>query len=141
LEVDRVVPIAKQFIDEAGLAHRIAAVECDVTKMPPPDVFDVAVLRNFLQVLAPPEAERAVRNVVQSVRPGGEIYIIGFVLDDERRAPWEAAAYDVVFSNIYSSGQTYTDGEYRVWLQLAGCGDIERRLLRNNMSLITARVL
>jgi hypothetical protein len=63
------------------------------------------------------------------------------VLDDDRRVPWEAAAYDVVFSNIYSDGQSYTDGEYRRWLQSAGCGEIDRRLLRNNMSLITARVL
>lgn len=141
LEVDRVVPIAKQFIDQAGLGHRVTAVECDVTREPPSEVFDVAVLRNFVQVLPPREAAQAIQNVARSMRPGGEIYIIGYVLDDERHSPWEAAAYDVVFANIYEAAQSYTDGQYRAWLEQAGCGNIERSLMRNNTSLITARIL
>jgi SAM-dependent methyltransferase len=141
LEVGRVVPIAKQFIAEAGLENRITSVECDVTQELPSEVFDIAVLRNFVQVLSPQDAEQAIQNVAQTIRTGGEMYIIGYALDDDRRSPWEAAAYDVVFANIYDAGQSYTDGQYRSWLEKAGCGNIERRLLRNNMSLITARIL
>ena len=75
------------------------------------------------------------------MRPDGEMYILGYVLDDARSSPWEAAAYDVAFINIYQGGQSYTDGEYRRWLKDGGFGQIDRKLLGNNMSLITARKL
>ena len=48
------------------------------------------------------------------------------------------AAYDVVFLNIYEGGRSYTDGEYRNWLEAGGFDGIKRVLLANSMSLITA---
>ena len=75
------------------------------------------------------------------MRADGEIYILGYVLDDSRASPWEAAAWDVVFINIYEAGQSYTDAEYRNWLEAGGFGQIERQLMGNNMSMITARKL
>jgi len=139
LELDRVVPIAQRFIAEAGLAARIAVLHCEVTREPAAGKFDAAVLRNLIQVLSPEEAKRTIENVGSSMRSGGEIYIIGYVLDDACREPWEAAAYDVVFLNIYADGRSYTDGQYRQWLEGGGFGGIKRELLPNNMSLITAR--
>jgi SAM-dependent methyltransferase len=141
VEIDRVVPIAQKFIAEARLGDRITTAQCDVTQEVPRGPFDAAVLRNLIQVLSPKQAAETIRNVGTSLRKGGEIFIIGYVLDDERRLPWEAAAYDVVFINIYDAGQSYTDGEYREWLQTGGFGKIDRCLLRNNMSLITAQKL
>jgi len=138
LELKRVVPIARRFVDEAGLAGRIRVAQCEITREPPHDTFDVAVLRNLIQVLSPEEAARTIENVGRSMRSGGEVYIIGYVLDDQRREPWEAAAYDVVFLNIYDQGRSYTDSEYRNWLEVGGFGKIDRVLLANNMSLITA---
>jgi hypothetical protein len=139
LELDRIVPIAQRFIDEAQLAARIDVVRCEITREAPQLMFDGAVLRNLVQVLAPLEAQATIGNVARSMRSGGEIYIIGYVLDDECREPWEAAAYDVVFLNIYEHGRSYTDGEYRRWLEAGEFSDIKRELLPNNMSLITAR--
>lgn len=139
LELDRVVPITQRFIFEAKLADRITTTPCDITRQAPAVTFDVAVVRSLIQVLSPDQAARAIENVGRSMRAGGEIYIIGLVLDDARASPWEAAAYDVAFINIYQAGQSYTDGEYRAWLQAGGFGQVERKLLRNNMSLITAR--
>jgi SAM-dependent methyltransferase len=141
LDLDRVVPIAQRFIGQAVLADRISAAPCDITREAPRETFDVAVLRSLIQVLSPEQAACAIENVGRSMRPGGEIFILGYVLDDEHRSPWEAAAYDVAFINIYDAGQSYTDGEYRRWLQAGGFGAIERKLMRNNMSLITARKL
>jgi SAM-dependent methyltransferase len=139
LELGRVVPIARRFVAEAGLAARIGVARCEITREAPGDTFDVAVLRNLIQVLSPEEAARTIENVGQSMRSGGEIYIIGYVLDDQCREPWEAAAYDVVFLNIYDEGRSYTDGEYRRWLEAGGFAGIKRELLPNKMSLITAR--
>jgi hypothetical protein len=138
LELDRVVPIAAQFVSEAGLAGRISAISCDITRQAVGSQFDVAVLRSFIQVLPPNQAASAIVNVGKSMRTGGEIYILGYVLNDARSEPWEAAAYDVAFINIYDGGQSYTDGEYRRWLKDGGFTQVDRRLMANNMSLITA---
>jgi hypothetical protein len=138
LELDIVVPITRQFVSEAGLAGRITATSCDITRQPAESQFDVAVLRSFIQVLPPDQAVRAIYNVGRSMRSGGEIYILGYVLNDARSSPWEAAAYDVAFINIYDGGQSYTDGEYRRWLEDGGFTQVDRRLMANNMSLVTA---
>jgi SAM-dependent methyltransferase len=141
LDLGRVVPITQRFISEAGLMERITATFCDITVQPSELTYDVAVLRSFIQVLSPEPAARAIRNIGRSMRPGGEIYILGYVLDDTRSSPWEAAAYDVAFINIYQGGQSYTDGEYRRWLKDGGFDQIDRKLLGNNMSLVTGRKL
>ena len=141
LELDQVVPIARRFIADAQLAGRITATACDITRQVPTATYDVAVLRSLIQVLSPDQAACAILNIGSRIRPGGEIYIIGSVLDDSRLAPWEAAAYDVVFLNIYPGGRSYTEGEHREWLRAAGFERVERTLLPNNASLITARKL
>ncbi len=139
LELERIVPIARQFVAEAGLGDRVSAQHCNITLRPPDAAFDVAIVRNLIQVLDPDQAASALRNIGKCVRSGGEIYVIGYVLDDSRSIPWEAAAYDVAFINIYPSGQSYTESEYNGWLSDAGFVNIERTLLSNKMSLIAAR--
>jgi hypothetical protein len=139
LDLDQVVPIARQFIADAELTDRITAIACDITRQAPAATYDVAVLRSLIQVLSPDQAARSIRNIGSRIRSGGEIYIIGYVLDDSRLAPWEAAAYDVAFLNVYQGGRSYTEGEHREWLRAAGFGQIERTLLPINTSLISAR--
>ena len=141
LELDRVVPIALQFIADAKLTDRVTAARCDITHEAPAAMYDVAIMRSLIQVLSPDQAARAIQNIGSRIHPGGELYIIGYVLDDSRLAPWEAAAYDIAFLNIYPGGRSYTEGEHREWLRAAGFGQVERILLPINTSLITARKL
>ena len=84
------------------------------------------------------QAARSIVNVGRCLRSGGEIFILGYVLNDLRTEPWEAAAYEIAFINIYQAGQSYTDGQYRQWLIEAGFAQVERVLMANNMSLIRA---
>lgn len=141
LELDRITAIARQFIGDAGLADRITVAECDIARQEPDATYDVAVLRSVLQVLPPDQAAGAIENIGRRIRTGGEIYILGYVLDDSRLAPWEAAAWDVAFLNIYRGGRSYTDAEHRDWLRAAGFGKIQRTLLPVNTSLVKATKL
>ena len=131
-----VAEIAEHMIAERGLADRIAALGCDVVAAPPPGTYDVAVLRAFLQVLGPVAAARVVANIAQKLEPGGEIFIIGRVLDDDRLGPSDAVAANVMFLNVYDEGQAYTEGEHRQWLQSAGFREIERLRLGGGYSII-----
>ena len=48
-------------------------------------------------------------------------------------------AANLNYLNIYDGGQAYTEGEYRSWLDAAGFENIERVIISNGESIISAR--
>lgn len=138
VELDRIAPVAERFIAEAALGDRIEVARVDICAAPPPGLHDVAVLRNLIQVLPRDQARHAIANAARGLRRGGEIYILGYALDEERREPWEAAVFDIAFLNVYEAGQSYRDSEYRAWLADAGCTDIRSERLGTGTTLFVA---
>lgn len=139
VDLAQVAPIAEKIVSEEGAAERVKVVAADVVNGPLPGAYDVAVLRAFLQVLSAQDARRATQNIGAVVKPGGKIFIIGQILDDSRRFPLEAVGFNLSFINFFDSGESYTESEYRHWLSAAGFVDIERSLLPDGGSLMTAR--
>ncbi len=138
-ELPSVAPLTRRFIAEAGMTERIEAVAVDLVAGRPDGGFDVAVLRNFIQVISRDQARRALRHVGEALTPGGEICIAGWVLDDTGLAPVEIAGSNYAFLNIYDEGRAYTEAEHRDWLAEAGFAAIERRVDAGGKSLVTAR--
>jgi len=139
LDLPPVAPITRGFIEEAGLGARIQATAGDAVRGPLTGSYDVAVLRAFIQVLAPEEARRALQNVFGVLEPGSPVLILGQVLDDSRLSPPPVVAFNLVFLNVYEDGQAYTEAEYRDWLRVAGFTGFERTVLPGGDSLILAR--
>lgn len=131
-------PIAERYVSESGLGDRVRVVAANILDAPPQSSFDAAVLRNLIQVLNPSQAVLALKNVIKAIEPGGTIYIMGIVLDDSRLSPKEAVASGLNFLNIYDGGQSFTESEYRQWLDEAGFEGTERVVLPNGSSIITA---
>jgi len=138
-ELPSVVPIAQRFVVEAGLTDRIDIIASDVLENVIPGPFDAAVLSNLLQVLSADDAQTALHNVAQSLRPGGMVYILAVILDDSRVSPAGDALFNVVFLNFYDAGQSYTESEYRAWLSTAGFVDTTRTELSDGKGLFVAR--
>ena len=124
LELPRVAAIAKTFVETAGLigAGRRRGDGHPVT--PPESPHDVAVLRYLLQVLSPDQARLALRHVGAALRTGGELFIIGHVLNNARLSPDAAVGMNLVFLSLYDDGQSYTEAEHRSWLEEAGFKDV-----------------
>jgi SAM-dependent methyltransferase len=140
VELPRIARIAEDLVASTGLTGRIRAVGHDISDAPLADLHDAAVLRNFFQVLPTDVARRAVKNVAQSLRPDGEVFIIGLVLDDDCRGPEGALGMNLFFLNAFEHGEAYTESEYREWLDAAGFIDISRVPFAGfDHSLITAR--
>ena len=140
-DLPSVTPITSEFIEEAGLADRIATLACNVVEeapVPPAGPCDAAVLRAFVQVLSMEDAGRALANVGRALAPGGRIYIMGRMLDDSRLEPAESVAFNFVFINIYDDGRAYTEAEHREWLAAAGFRDVERHRIGEGNSIMTA---
>ena len=124
LELPRVATIARTVVESAGLTQRVEVLSTDILASPPDGRHDVAVLRYLLQVLSPDQARLAVRNVGAALRTGGEIFVIGHVLDDARLSPDAAVGMNLVFLSLYDDGRSYTEAEHRSWLEEAGFKDV-----------------
>ena len=131
--------VARDYLIEKGDADRMEVIAADITSGPLSARFDVAVMRNLIQVLSPEQARLAIMNVGQALEPGGMLLVIGHVVDDTRLSPPDIVSYGLVFINLYQDGGAYTEGEYRNWLTGAGLSNIERHLQPDSTSVIVAR--
>ncbi len=101
--------------------------------------YDVAILRNFIQVLSSAHARRVLRHINQSIKPDGTLFILGTILDDSRLTPSYAVSSNLTYLNVYDEGRAYTEGEYRAWLEEAGFVVSERVVVPDGTSIIKAR--
>ena len=101
--------------------------------------FDIATVRAVFQVLSGDDCEKAARNIAAALPSGGEIFIIGSVLDDGGLTPEICVAHNVQFLNVFDDGETYRKAQYRDWLTNAGFIDIVRKPQAQGRSLMTAR--
>ena len=125
IELPQVSKVTQSFVDETGMADRVAVRAMNVLEHPPERIFDVAVMRALLQVLGADQARQAIQNTAQALRPGGTLFIIGHILDDTRLSPPIAVLHNLVFLNVYEDGEAYTERELTSWLAEAGFGDIQ----------------
>jgi hypothetical protein len=141
VDLPQVTPITQKIVNESGATDRVKVLSADVVREPLPGAYEVAVLKSVLHVLSAKDAREVVQHVGGAINPGGTIYIIGQILDDSRTAPPEAVGANLAFINRFSSGESYTEHEHRVWLREAGFVDIERAdfLLGDGFGLMTAR--
>jgi cyclopropane fatty-acyl-phospholipid synthase-like methyltransferase len=126
VDLPTVTPITSKLVAEAGTTDRVSVVAADVVGGPVPGRYEVAIVRELLQVLAPDEAQRVLQHLEAALTPGGTLYIIGQILDDTRTAPPEAVGFNLIFLNTFADGESYTEREHRAWLQAAGFVDIAR---------------
>ena len=126
IDLPLVTPITQKMVHEAGATDRVRVLTADVVSDRLSGGYDVAIVRELLQVLSPDQARQAVQNIGAAINPGGTIYIIGQILDDSRLAPPEAVGFNLIFLNTFHAGESYTEHEHRTWLQEAGFVDVER---------------
>jgi hypothetical protein len=141
-DLARVIPVTRRFIEDAGLADRVATCVADVVASPPEVTYDAAVLRNLIQVLSIDQAKAAVRHVAESLAPSGAVMIIGSMLEDSRLSPVNLVGQNLVHLNIYDDGLVPSEGDYRSILAAASLSNIEVRRdegMPNDNVLISAR--
>lgn len=138
IDLPLVTPITRQFVAEAGATDRIEILTHDVINHPLSEAYDVIVARHIIQVLSANDSRILLSNLASALKVGGVLHLIGWVLDDTRVSPQNIVGYNLVLLNAYKDGQAYTEQEYRNWLAKAGLIDIERIVLSDGTSILTA---
>jgi SAM-dependent methyltransferase len=139
IELPQIGPIARRFVEEAHATEMVQTIACDILNDNLDCVFDVAVVRAFIQVLSPDKARKAFKNVYKITKPSGVIFVLGHILDDSRISPLEEIWCSILNMNFYHSPGSYTEGEYKNWLIEAGFVQIERDSLPNGDGVMVAR--
>ena len=141
VDLPSVTPITRKIVDEEGATAHVNVLSADAVSGSLPGAYDVAVMKSILQVLSSEDARQMLQNVGAAINPDGRIYIIGHILDNSRTAPPGAVEFNLLSTNIYTVGESYTEREYQEWLRSAGFDDIERAsvTLSDGYGLMTAR--
>jgi len=131
--------IAREKIDEAGLADRITTREGDFFSEELPSGADVILLSMILHDWGPDKNRAIPAKCFRALPPGGALIVSELMMDDDKTGPL-AAALGSICMLIETEGRNYSWAEYEAWLAEAGFRDLARLALgRTAFSSATGR--
>lgn len=137
-DLPQVTPITRQFVEEAKAGGQVEVQTADVIKDTLSGSYDVIVARHVIQVLSAANSQTLLKNLSTVLKPGGEIHLIGWILDDSRLKPEKTVGFNLVLLNGYEDGQAYTEQEYVDWLRQADFVNFKRIVCDDGSSILSA---
>ena len=126
LDLAPVLPIAERNIREAGLADRVSTRVGDLRSGPLGSGFDLVLASAICHMLDEAENQDLFRRCAAALAPGGRLVVREFILAPDRAGPPQAALFALNMLVGTRRGNTYTEAEYRDWMEAAGFRDIQR---------------
>ncbi len=126
LDRSEVVPIASRHIKAANLAGRVRLRSGDLRHDDFGTGFDLVFISAICHMLSVDENRDLLLRAAGALKPGGRIVIQDFVLNAEKTAPPFAAMFSLNMLVGTEHGASYSEPEYRAWLEEAGMHDITR---------------
>jgi SAM-dependent methyltransferase len=119
-DLPRVVPVAREIIEQAGLADRVSVQEGNFQSEALGGGYDVALVFGVLNG-EPPEGRLAlIKKVFAALNPGGRIVVRDYGLDSNRAGPTEATVFALQMLLATDTGGLDTCADWELWLSLAG---------------------
>ncbi len=115
-----VVVVTQEFIDRNEVADRVTTQSGDFTKDPFPTGCDVAIMASNLPQYSRVIIQQVIHKAFAALQPGGEMHLIGEMLDDDRRGPADAALWGLYETMANSTGITHTCGDCIGYFEAAG---------------------
>jgi hypothetical protein len=120
LDLPPVVEVTREFIERAGVGDRVTARAGDFTAGELPSPVDVVLMASNLPMYSREIIAGVVRRAFEALEPGGEMHLIGEMLDDDRRGPIGPALWGLAEALQQSTGLAHTRGECRGYFEAAG---------------------
>ncbi|MGA2079867.1 MAG: methyltransferase [Holophaga sp.] len=121
-----VLPIAEGHIRAAGLQDRVTVREGDLRSDPFGAGYDLILVSAICHMLGEDENQDLMDRCVRALAPGGRVAIREFILDPDRAGPPAATMFALNMLVNTERGNAYTEADYRVWMERAGCTEIIR---------------
>ena len=115
-----VAEVAREFIASHGLSGRITAAAGDFTADPLPPGADVVIMASNLPQYSRDIVQPVIRKAWLALEPGGEMHLIGEMLDAERTGPAYPALWGLAEAVYGSTGIAHSVTECVGYLEAAG---------------------
>jgi cyclopropane fatty-acyl-phospholipid synthase-like methyltransferase len=126
LDFPTVTPVAQRYISEAGLADRIGVLPGDALQSAWPGSQDAVLLSYLMSAVAGAAIPRLARLAYDALRPGGQLLVHDFFVDDDRQGPRGAALWFVLFL-FNADAVSLTPGDLTAALAASGFTDVTVR--------------
>jgi predicted O-methyltransferase YrrM len=126
LDLGAVVPLAEEYLREAGLQDRVRVRPGDMRTAVFGEGYDLVLLSAVCHMWGEDDNRALIKRCGKALVSGGRLVIREFILDEDRTAPPFAALFALNMLVGTEHGNSYTEGDYRTWMSDAGLGGIVR---------------
>jgi len=125
LDLPPVIEVTREYIAEHDVVDRVDTHASDFTLGEFPGPCDVVVMASNLPIYGGDVIAGVVARAFRALAPGGEMHLIGEMLDDDRRGPLDAAMWGMNELICGSLGRAHTRAEVAGYFETAGFIDVE----------------
>jgi cyclopropane fatty-acyl-phospholipid synthase-like methyltransferase len=123
-DLPAVVEVTREFIASHGLADRVTAQAGDFTRDPLPAGADVVIMASNLPQYSREIIQTVITRAFAALTPGGEMHLIGEMLDDGRSGPRDPALWGLAEALWGSTGVAHSVAECHAYFERAGARDV-----------------
>jgi hypothetical protein len=120
-----VVEVTKDFIKQNGVADRVSTQGGDFTVDRFPQHCDVAIMASNLPQYNREIISLVIKKAFDALLPGGEMHLIGEMLNDDHNGPLDAAIWGLLEVMSNSTGLAHTQADCVAYFELAGFIDVQ----------------
>ena len=114
-----VVVVTREFIERAGVGDRVTAVGGDFTADDLPRGADVVVMASNLPMYSRAIIAEVIRKAFEAMAPGGEMHLIGEIVDDDKTGPMGPALWGLAETISHSTGLAHSQADCIAYFQAA----------------------
>jgi SAM-dependent methyltransferase len=139
-DLPNVIPLTKTYIAQEGLSAEVTTSTGDYLTGSLGDLFDLVFMSAVIHSNAPDDNRLLFRKAAHALRPGGQLVVQDFLMNEERDGPVMAALFALNMLVGTPEGDTYTESEVRSWMIETGCRSIVRKDTSFGTNLIIGRL-
>jgi O-methyltransferase domain/Dimerisation domain len=124
LDLPPVVEVTREFIASHGVADRVSALAGDFTRDVLPAGSDVVIMASNLPQYGREIVQAVVARAFAALAPGGEMHLIGEMLDAARTGPRDPALWGLAEALWGSTGLAHSVAECQAYFERAGFRDV-----------------
>jgi (2Fe-2S) ferredoxin/precorrin-6B methylase 2 len=123
-DLPNVIPLTKQYIEDADLVERIKTRAGDMRTDDLGSGFDLVFISAICHMNSPEENKELLRKSFNALISRGRVVVQDFILDPDKTSPKTAVLFALNMLVGTRQGNTYSESEYYDWLSEAGFKDI-----------------
>jgi len=120
LDLPPVVVVAREYIEQHAVADRVSTLAGDFTTSDFPPGVDAVLMASNLPQYSPDLIRLVVGKAFAAMVPGGEMHLVGEMLNDDRSGPLNPALWGLNEAVFGSTGVAHSEADVRGYFASAG---------------------